>query len=867
MRRQGILLALLIGLIAVAVAVSLKSRSDAPSSTVQTANEAETPAIGSADAMATTQGSASPQRDAVPTPPASPAPPGPTANLTVRVVDANTKEMIQGALVEVGEIRALSQAFAAAHTGMHEPEGRRIRARLLIRATTDEHGEAHLVVPERGLAIEARLGELWGMTMLANMPQDGQTEVAIGPDRELSVQVVDASGAPRAGIPVAVRRQQPGRLVPEYDFQATSTEKPRGVATFLHLQRRFAQGPGWHATFAFPCVPQPCVPIDESTPSSPPLQLVLPPTGSLRVVILGERGIAPDANDLRLEVTARANGEEQWNAGPWQHPYLDERGQALVPFLGLGLDLTVTLKRGDRRIGSRRLPGPGSPGETVVCELGTTGDAPLARGRFVRRDGTPWPACTVTARSELLPAPTTWPDREELVVDASGRFSLPVRVETPTNGTRSYVIRGEHPALRGTVACRLPLSQIVPPEGVDLGDVVFDHGPLLLAGSVVDVEQRPLAQAQMRVFARTTAFGGDVWPHVECSGILVTGADGRFALFLPQGDPDPGIDLQLEAKCPGYVGVERHPRPRGDEHITLVMQQAGSLAGSLRFADDRMPRSATIELRDASAKRVAIPNSSGEFRLGNLRGGTYSLVVHSPALVDADGKKQPITVEGVVIVPGETCRDPRIQDLRIESLLHAVRVTIVDRASTPVDDAWLHIVGAPATRSFKTDRNGTATVLTMTLPVDLDASAFGYRPQRVQGVAEDTRIVVDTGIEVRLHAGTAGRGSNPHWELGIELFDLEPDGTRGGLTYGEAFPHERRFFDGNGELALRLPRPGTYECQFFLFVAGDDRVGRGAPVKLQRLPRITVVESTAPQVFELDIPAGAITTAVAAALK
>ena len=65
---------------------------------------------------------------------------------------------------------------------------------------------------------------------------------------------------------------------------------------------------------------------------------------------------------------------------------------------------------------------------------------------------------------------------------------------------------------------------------------------------------------------------------------------------------------------------------------------------------------------------------------------------------------------------------------------------------------------------------------------------------------------------------------------------------------------------------MRMPGPGVYECRAFVY-SGEERVGRSARVELPDALRITVLESVADQVFDLDIPQAAVDAATERAVR
>jgi hypothetical protein len=194
-----------------------------------------------------------------------------------------------------------------------------------------------------------------------------------------------------------------------------------------------------------------------------------------------------------------------------------------------------------------------------------------------------------------------------------------------------------------------------------------------------------------------------------------------------------------------------------------------------------------------------------------------------------------------------------------------VRIHVVDRASTPLADVSAWIVGAGDSVNLS-GADGICRVRAKQLPVDVDISAFGYLRQRLMGVDADREVVLEDGYPIRLRAGVASHGSSPKYLLGVMMFFSGDQGALRGPTWLLEIPWDKERFDDHGELELRMPAAGTYECRLQVTVLRDDGVGSGAIVQLASMPRITVLPSAEEQVFELAIPQSAVDEAVERAL-
>lgn len=790
----------------------------------------------------------------------------------VCVVDAGTNAPIVGATVSVTDSNAIARELSERGIGFDTIEGLRLRRERAVEAETGADGSRHFASPPEHALVEARSGDNWAFTVVNQVPEDRVVTLKLAPDRALLVRVVDAGGAPVGGVPVALRREVDAR--PSFTWKWTDTRAGTGLATFLHFQRRLAQGPGWHALFAFPVRDPVSTPVGELTPLEPPITLVLPDTGRLRVRLRTADGRLPDLEGVDLHLDAfesEAGGPRLWPDGPWARLHVDAEGNALASWIGLGLEIKVALVRDDEEVVARSIPGPVRPGEEVVCDLmWSAPSAPVVTGRFVLRDGRAWSAARVSARANLFPAPTNSPRAREIEVANDGRFRMPLHEGRPANGTRAYRFSAPHPTGRGEVIAIVPLDVDVPAEGLDLGDVRLDFGDLLVAGRVVDAARRPIAGASLAVHARAVASEEEFWPRIPAAGTARTGEDGEFALYLQSGEPPPRAELRLSTRAAGFVGEDSRDVRRGERDVEVVLTEAGALTGSLEL-DLGLARDDVTLLLSGEVKQLVTLRPDATFEVRELVPGTYSLGVRRRGANGRLEREFAALVEGLHVEAGETCRDPRIQSLRIASVLATLRIRVVDRASTPLKGAAISIVGFANARPTMTGDEGVGLVRCEALPVDLLVSAFGCARQRIVNVRADRVVVLDAGFPIRLFTRTRPSGSDPKYMLGALLYSVDANGVRSGLAWGpeytSGFSSDRSHFDERGNLTLRMPEPGVYECDVSVTVLGDDHVARGAPVELSPKPRITVLASHAEQLFELSIPEDAVKAAVEGALR
>lgn len=296
---------------------------------------------------------------------------------------------------------------------------------------------------------------------------------------------------------------------------------------------------------------------------------------------------------------------------------------------------------------------PGSSGLTQLdLEL-----APAAaiRGRVVDASGTPVAGVDVEAIpiSDDQMTEALRRDRIERssTSDAAGRFEI--RLLDPA-GTYQLAV-----AKDGFTTTRIILDELRPHEALELSDLRLQRGRRLF-GRVLDLEERPIAQAEVRLR------GGGLAADASDSEPPVAHTDhaGRFELVA-----DPGTSFDLLARARGFApftvrGVRLPPGRDAVDLGTLILapgvtvhgvvqDAAGKpLAGAEAWMLDELPENAPVRTPERPADAVA--DAEGRFEIPDLEAGRQLHLLADLAgflAATSRGVEAP-TTEPVVIVLG-----------------------------------------------------------------------------------------------------------------------------------------------------------------------------------------------------------------------
>ncbi|MHC4852953.1 MAG: hypothetical protein ACYTF5_13145 [Planctomycetota bacterium] len=763
-------------------------------------------------------------------------PDAPPVVLRIRVLRYPGRSPVAGARVSIVDFALLMQRIEAMPQPNTRAERRVVRDAIATVVETDAAGMVRLAPPGKRHSIEATHGSLFGRRYVHKMPK-APIEILIAEDRTLRVQVLSAATRqPVAGVPVTFSSRGSG--------SGASTDAD-GYATWQHVQASLLERTGWEVSLAIPLRKRVTAPVSLETLTLEPIVLLLPETGGLVVRIRDENGRPVSGKGIRLEL------------------------EAFATFL------RVTAKASKRESLHRSVlmdvDGPRQPGEIVTCDLlwGSAADPrayyPVVTGRFVHRDGKPWSEAEAVAWPSIFPYRPRHLPAEKIHVADDGGFRMALREPCPAGGRRIYRIYTKPTDEHGRIECRLDLSRNFPAGETDLGDVVLDRGVLLVAGQVVDDAGNPLPKAQVHVTQLVVGKRQDLWPSYDCSGGWKLTPKGEFALYSIPGQPLPLGRLRLRVYCRGLLSNNNVGFRMGTKGLRVVLQRGGGVTGSVALADGQAAEDIRIALygNDSNSRRQPlILRKDGSFSQQGLRPGHMRLVACLNSGVKEVREASRVEIDGIMITPGETNKDPRIQGIKIIGSVPRLKITVVDESGRPIAGARAAVLSQKGAYSGIADSRGRLILRPTKLPADIEVAAFGFRKKRLAGLRKDQEVSLARGLAVRFVTDATPIGRDPAYHLGFFLFHVDTRGRRGNMVYGSLFPYDRMYFDENGETRLLLPRAGIYELSPRIFLSGKDGVGTGGTVRQEKLLHFTVKELETEQTFRFPISAAALAETV-----
>jgi hypothetical protein len=733
--------------------------------------------------------------------------------------------------------------------------------------TADAEGRARIPRPTDLVLIAASKGDLYGVLEMnkvyESLDKEGVLRLELETEPALRIRVRDQNGRPVAGIPVALRVGD-GDDFSSFDLMRVNTDA-EGVGT-LPQARAFSrvsspsQDVGHYAAIAVVLLETVRVPLDLEKIPIEPVELVLPPTGAVRVRLQDSAG-----NPLREELLvalsrARDNPEDD---DDWLAPGMPgfgastewgTNGEALFPFVGLGLAIHVSaLYPGAPKATIVLARGPTQPGESIEVVLRETLDYPVLLVALRNAQDAPVSGRAVTALVMHSHADGTWDETFHLEADAEGRVRLPLLLGSESASLAiAWSVRDDigAPPLIG----RSDLARLPAPGENDLGVIRLVAAPLLAAGRVAGPDGAPIAGAQVTP-SRRTIYGENqedfFWESVG-SLRTQTAADGGFTLYGPWNEPE----LQLEAEAEGWLSAALATRP-GARDLEIRLGAAAALEGRI-VADAGVDRDAIrVSLRylnapltddpDGNDATVGVDSDSGRFRFQPAPPGIADLTLE---VANFRQDAEPLLVIPSVQVGGPP--DARLDPVDLRGKLHGCRIRATGEGGVTLDycEAWPVARPDWAVQGWQ----GRIGLISLEPLGEVTVTAPGWREVRFTPTAPDAEIVLPRGYEVRV-ATAAGAVLQGDKRLGCFLI---PESGEDAWTRGT-----RMVFDNSGEALLLVSNVGVYRVEFFLTKASDDDVFDPFGWDFEWIPRaddepvtrIRVEDSRRAQSFRAEAPA------------
>jgi hypothetical protein len=764
-------------------------------------------------------------------PAADPTSAVPAVPLVVQVRSGDGGMPLEGATVRWATLQRMREAREA-QPGARNADVEKLLERVGTATLSDANGEAR--VPRLGerLRVSARHGELFTYAMLRG-DETEPVPLELDQDRSVEILVVDGAGRAREGVPVAV-----SVALPRGDDERWRGEtREDGIAELAHAQVELAGVFQRGTVFAELVLPMavdaddplvvPRVAFDDQPWPSRPLRLVLPPTGGVTVRLLAESG-EPYVQRARVELSLVDRNPDmtarQRNSRTFSREA--EQGVASFSYVGVDLELRVNARSFDElRPVTDTVTGPLRAGQVVEVPLRFEQRWPVLVGRLLDEGGMPLAERSVEVR---LQSGGNERGTHEFVSDSEGRFRCTIESRGVLRELTLELLAAKDDAdVARTKALELAT---LPPEDVDLGDVVLEPAGLIAAGIVLDAADEPVEGAGVQAqFGLTDGRGRMRWDSARSALGATSGADGRFEL---RGITQPE-ELRLVASKRGWTDAGPVASRLGAEDVVLRLSRSGALEGALLLNPGVEPGLFQVraswsqvdayggDLRRNASTRV---EGSGRFVIDNVAPGRVGVEI----ALAGTGRRFDL-IEGLLVTSGETMRDPRLNPVDLSDDVFAYEIAVLDGARRPVESGFVATTERSNrnTRMAYAIRGGVASVLAFARQVDLEISAPGHSTLFVQGVDGDREVVLDPAFSVRLHLAEHVR--LPRSPVVLQAKLLAATGGRrqsdvfqifdGGQAVGWSSPWTmgpENTFGPSREIAALVTRPGRQRLHLVL---------------------------------------------------
>lgn len=636
-------------------------------------------------------------------------------------------------------------------------------------------GSAEIPAPHRRATVHVRAGGLAGRRV-ARHAKGGRLEVVLyGPvTRSIAMTALEVSGAPAAGVEVLE--------APEDD--ATQP----GVSDWARSRRadesgRFTIVPEAGESLIVPNV----LGIRNVSPLKDGGTLRLPPHGSVEF----------DFGDASVKgtLTLRARGA-RWNG--YRQLRLDSTSRLRAGWIGLDhkMRLSGVLDAGSVDVD---FEGPTAHGEVIRINVRPVGFRRVT-ARLVDTSGEPMSGYRTTIeidRSRVFDVAAS---------DEQGRIDLELEMDD-TIATEGFPVlvhgwRSAKERFRGPFG-RAAIPRVAPNGDVDLGDIVLDEQPLLVAGRVVSADGSPAARATVTWDIRRrqdpNAFVGTLGRARPSNGyrtprIARTDAEGRFEFRSIEDESFGGqVDLWVSARGrrTKQAPSEQVSFEPGERNVILSLRDSGALI----YEAPEIPKSTINRLR----ARLVPADGSPPRALGLIKGGLVSGIAEGTYRAEVSLDDSVIhTIDDIVVTGGGTTKDARLLPIDVSSVLRIRSARFVREDGSPVSPVQL---GYRGEGDWTVQEIGTPDgVMTWIELVDGSMPATANAPAGAPVLLKD----VTEGQEVVLPGPQR-----------IELRFDDPDVAHMAFSVyragGDLPPFQSTYqTDATGVASLRLPGPGSY---------------------------------------------------------
>lgn len=728
-------------------------------------------------------------------------------------------------------------------TGERADESRPITLLSGRRFTTDTSGRVRVPASDDTALIVAHHGVLTGSTEIA-ANERGIVRVELVSTDDLVVRVLTANGDPAPGVSVFVGLGLEGDTV-----GGSALTDVSGRARLVHLTKNLSSANAELALVVRADVPLVATIGKELSAADITAQLVelrLPPTGSVSVRVRMADGSAPKRG-ATVSIAAADPAQLAASAASAAPRAIGQTAlvvDGIARFERVGLARTWRARHGTGGLEgglAQEFTGPRTAGETVAIEL-DYGRQPLVAWKLIDGDGTPYAQRQIAGG--LSQGGTS--DTGTLTSDAQGRVRLALSTNAADIARRTLTLSFED---REKV--ELDLSREFPAGVTELPDIQLREKPLLASGRVLGAHDVPVAGANVRVERRMVdARDGDVELWQTAREFSATSRfDGTFVVYGEAHDANLGLRASTSN---GRVAAERVEFTPGQRGIDLRVVSPGGISARVRApAELELGRlSARLALTgapaatsDASSRQRVEVGADGKLLAGGLMPGRWELVIGSSLTSEL------ARVDGIVVTAGETT-DAGVIDLTAR--IARVRLEIVDEAGTRLPQASVRCLSQ--TLQSKQSAHVEPGVFEYWFPAegcDVNVECDGHRGVTLSRVRADQRVVLQSGVQVRVRALGTARLASDEFKLGVQ-FEFDGADAQGASPRGRMFGGT---FDAGREFAAVAPFDGPYRAWWTV----ETQRGTGWAVRavsLASTERFVIERGKSGAVIELFVPPG-----------
>lgn len=690
-----------------------------------------------------------------------------------------------------------------------------LMVRFGVRYRADAAGVARLPFPTGGLWIGARKDRWFGSLEGRDPPADGSliecTEMLT-----LVARVVNEAGVPQAGVPVQLRTDHQALIAFVTDEHGLATIQPLNMfveASSSGAQFQLAIG----AVLNQPVI----VPVDVLDPPAEPVDLVLPVHGDLEVRVFDVQGAPWSAPGIVVLQRASETPVDLRRGDPADaHTAVVRGGVALLQPVGLGMALRVRAARADgSAFGEAVVEGPTEPGERRIVEVREQAGASFLTGTLVRADGAPVAKQRVQVEMALDSDRSHRTTNSSLRTDASGAFRMAIEDPVLPGGARRTLELRSANAAGETEIAEVDLSRDLLPGETNVGTILLTLPPLLVSGTIVDADGKPLAgvhvTARRQVFYSETDYYWD-WSE-NASGR--SGADGAFAV---RGDLD-GALLRVEGRQAG-MWCDAPEVPPGTSGVTVRMGRAGRIQGRLLVADpgamDQWSLLLAMEGRAGpdAMRHGARLEADGAFALEDLEPGSYRL-----SLSFGGREAEVAALAGLLVVGGEACADPRLDPFDARGVTGGLRITALDEDGKAIQQFQVMETLADGSDDVVWADSGVLILPQRSPPARLLIAAEDRISVEIPSATADVQVTLARGPRVRFTV--RGLESLPDgWRAQLRLLSADPDAP-------EDWTGAHGLLDESGTCEFGSNRLGTCRAELVLLATRENRT-YGAQIEI-----------------------------------